>query len=463
MEQQLDSKTAVMLVRQANALSAEEIYILQTERLRALVGYAREHSPYLKEKYKNLPENFFLSDIPFSTRPEMADHFEEWVCDPDITAGGIEEYLSDRSNLFKQYLGKYAVASTSGTTAAPLRIVRDARHLAVHGALMSERYFHGSLLKDVDGIDNPFLKSCAIIPNTGLHSSYLSFLRMRKTFEDHGMADRTLLIPVFAPTHEMVAALNDFQPEVIGCYPSTIIILAHEQLAGRLHIHPLYIGCSAEKLMEQDRALISKAFSCPVNDNYCSTEGGEVAMLCSHGHLHVNSDWIILEPVDRDGNPVPDGTPSEGVLMTNLTNLVQPVIRYRMTDSITMHHAACGCGLPFPYIEINGRMEDTLEFSSDGEVTRVAGSTLFLSAIDTDGCETAQIIQRSPADVEIRALAFPGFDREAVKNEIRQKILRFMDASGLSYVNVTMSEEPPIRTKGGKIRIAYRDFNSGQR
>lgn len=458
MKQQLDSKKAAMLVRQAAALSAEEVRILQEERLRKLVAHAREHSPYLKEKYKDLPEDFSLADIPFSTRPEMVQHFREWVCDPAVTAEGIEDYLSDRDNISKQYLGKYAIASTSGTTAEPLRIVRDARHLAVHGALMSERYFHGSLLKDVEGIDNPFLKSCAIIPNTGAHSSYMSFLRMRKAFEDHGMADRALLIPVFAPTHEMVAALNAFRPEIIGCYPSTILLLAHEQMAGRLNIHPLYIGCSAEKLMEQDRAFISKAFSCPVNDNYCSTEGGEVAMLCSHGHLHVNSDWIIAEPVDCDGKPVPDGTPSEGVLITNLANLVQPVIRYYMSDSITMHSEPCACGLPLPYIEINGRMEDTLEFSHDGRTVQVAGTTLFLSAIDTDGCETAQIIQRSPADVEIRVLTFPGFDREAVKNEIRQKTRRFMDGSGLPYVNVTMSEELPVRTQGGKMRLAYKDF-----
>ena len=167
MEQDLNSRKAVM---------AEEVNVLQKERLRTLIGYAREHSPYLKKKYKDLTEHFSLSDIPTSTRGEMVEHFEEWVCDPEVTSGGIEDSLSDHDNIFTQYLGKYAIASTSGTTSAPLRIVRDACHPAVHGALMSESYFHGSLLKDVEGIDHPFLKSCAIIPNTGAHSSYLSFL-----------------------------------------------------------------------------------------------------------------------------------------------------------------------------------------------------------------------------------------------------------------------------------------------
>lgn len=455
---QIDPAQAKTTIQKTSALSVDEICVLQAKRLHELVGYARDNSPYLSEKYKDLPEDFSLSDIPVSTRTEMTTHFDQWVCDPQITKNSIEDYLAERGNLFKQYLGKYSIATTSGTTAEPLRIVRDAHHLAIHGALMSERYFHGSLLKDVGGIEKPFLKSCAIIPDTGFHSSYLSFLRTRKFYEEKGMADRTLLISVFAPTHEMVAALNDFQPEMIGCYPSTILILAYEQMAGRLNIHPLYIGCSAEKLTEKNRSIISKAFGCPVNNNYCSTEGGEVAMLCKNGHLHVNSDWIILEPVDKNLSPVPDGEPSEGVLITNLANFAQPVIRYHMTDNVVLHSNPCGCSLPLPYIEINGRMEDVLEFSQDDKIARIAGTTLFIAAIDTDGCETAQFIQRSPNDLEIRILTLSGYDPGAVKARLFDAIKDFLNKSGLTGVRIEISDDPPIRSKGGKIRAAYKDF-----
>lgn len=455
---QIDSIEAMTLVQEAAALSAQEIQDLQNQRLHELVEYARKHSPYLAEKYRHLPDDFSLSDIPISTRPEMTEHFEQWVCDPQVTKSGIDDYISDRNNLFQQYLGKYAIATTSGTTAEPLRILRDARHLDIHGALMRTRYFHGSLLRDVEGVDKPFIKACAIIPNTGFHSSYLSFLRTQKVYEENGMAEKTLLIPVFAPTKDMVAALNDFQPEMIGCYPSTILVLAYEQMAGRLNIHPLYIGCSAEKLTEKNRNIISEAFGCPVNDNYCSTEGGEVAMLCSHGHLHVNSDWIMVEPVDRNQNPVPYGTQSDGVLMTNLANLVQPVIRYHMSDSVTLFNDPCGCGLPFPYIDINGRMEDVLEFEHDGNITRIAGTTLFIAIFDTAGCETAQIIQRSPNSIEIRPVTLSSYDREAVKSQILKTVKDLLVKSGLPHVQITMSDEPMIRTKGGKIRAAYKDF-----
>jgi hypothetical protein len=85
----------------------------------------------------------------------MVEHFDEWMCDPQVTSSGIEDYLSDRDNLFRQYLGKYGIVTTSGTTAAPLRIVGTRATLQSTARLLGERYFHGSLLKDVEGIDEP--------------------------------------------------------------------------------------------------------------------------------------------------------------------------------------------------------------------------------------------------------------------------------------------------------------------
>lgn len=117
----------------------------------------------------------------------MVEHFDRWVCDPDITERAVAEYVSDFENIFTPFLGKYAIASTSGTTATPLRIVRDARHLVIHGALMAQRYFHEPLLKDVPGIDDPNMKNCGIVPGGGFHSSYISFLKMQRAYEQRGM------------------------------------------------------------------------------------------------------------------------------------------------------------------------------------------------------------------------------------------------------------------------------------
>lgn len=79
--------------------------------------------------------------------------------------------------------------------------------------------------------------------------------------------------------------------------------------------------------------------------------------------LHVNSELVVLEAVDDNDRPVPPGTPSAKVLLTNLVNRAQPLIRYELADSITL----AGPGL---VTRVDGRSDDTLRLPgpAGGEV-----------------------------------------------------------------------------------------------
>jgi phenylacetate-coenzyme A ligase PaaK-like adenylate-forming protein len=77
------------------------------------------------------------------------------------------------------------------------------------------------------------------------------------------------------------------------------------------------------------------------------------------GGAHVNADWAIMEVVDEEYRPVPDGTPGQKVLITNLANGVQPFIRYEVGDVVTMADTPCRCGSRLPRIaRIEGRAAD---------------------------------------------------------------------------------------------------------
>lgn len=226
-----------------------------------------------------------------------------------------------------------------------------------------------------------------------------------------------------------------------------------------MYIQPKFIGCSAEKVPEENRRFISEAFGCPVNDNYCSTEGGEVAMLCPNGHLHLNSDWIIVEPVDKDMNPVPSGVKPDGILMTNLACLVQPVIRYHMSDSLTLYHDPCGCGLNTPYIDIEGRVDDLLEFEHNSQVIRISNIQLMVPAIHTPGCDKCQFIQRSNTDIELRMVTLETHDRQRTMAEVARNVHELLVDLGLGHIRITLVDQPLIRTKGGKLRLTFKEFN----
>ena len=76
---------------------------------------------------------------------------------------------------------------------------------------------------------------------------------------------------------------------------------------------------------------------------------------------------MIVEPVDADHRPVPPGTVSRTVLITNLANRVQLIIRYDVGDRILVRPDPCPCGDPAPAIRVQGRASDVLIFpAADG-------------------------------------------------------------------------------------------------
>lgn len=97
-----------------------------------------------------------------------------------------------------------------------------------------------------------------------------------------------------------------------------------------------------------------------------------IALGCREGWLHVNADWLILEPVDTNYRPMPPGEASATVLVTNLANRVQPVMRYDLGDSIIAKPDPCTCGSPLPAIRVEGRRDDVVSMRTrDGHVVRL--------------------------------------------------------------------------------------------
>ena len=52
--------------------------------------------------------------------------------------------------------------------------------------------------------------------------------------------------------------------------------------------------------------------------------------------LHLNEDIAVYEPVDAANRPVAPGTRASKLLLTNVINHALPLIRYELTDEITV-------------------------------------------------------------------------------------------------------------------------------
>jgi phenylacetate-coenzyme A ligase PaaK-like adenylate-forming protein len=197
---------------------------------------------------------------------------------------------------------------------------------------------------------------------------------------------------------------------------------------------------------------IRSAFECPVRNNYGASEFFSMAWECEHGRLHLNEDWVVLEPVDRQSRPVPSGIAPDAVLLTHLANHVQPLLRYRLDDSVRFTAEGCPCGCAFPVIEVHGRSGQTL-------LLRGAGSrlvTVLPLAVETAIEEGAHVTQfqllcTAPDALELR-FEPEVTDADAAFTRARSALLDYLRTQGLNSIYVTHGRGAPLRDRrSGKL------------
>ncbi len=173
-----------------------------------------------------------------------------------------------------------------------------------------------------------------------------------------------------SPLAAIVGGLNDWQPENLICYASMGRLLAEEQLAGRLRISPRAVMCSSEVLTPESRRRIRRAFGSEPFNVYAATEPAGIAAECERHRLHLFEDLVITEVVDERNRPLLAGEAGAKVLVTVLFSRTQPLIRYEMSDTISLSDSQCECGRTFGLVqEIDGRTEDVLLLTGTARAT----------------------------------------------------------------------------------------------
>lgn len=120
-----------------------------------------------------------------------------------------------------------------------------------------------------------------------------------------------------------------------------------------------------------ERALAARAFRSAVSNAYVTNEVGVIAWSCParHDALHLNEDALLVEVVDDQGRPVPEGTCGE-LLVTPLALRAMPLLRYRNGDLATRLPGACSYGRGLALITpVQGRTAHTIRGSRGELVT----------------------------------------------------------------------------------------------
>lgn len=441
-------------------LATAERDALVQRRCDELVSFARENSPFYRDLYAGVPERDLqsLSKLPIVTKSMVMSSFDDLVTNTTVRRRAVEAFLAQPQLVGRPFASSFAVWTSSGTSGERGIFVHDTNALAVYDALQMFR-FRGAFASMDWSSANLALERYALVAVTGGHfAGVASVERLRCIFP--WMAQRLQVFSLMQPLGALVAQLNAYQPDIVATYPSAAAVLAHEQQAGRLRISPRQFWTGGECLSEATRRNLQQLFGTEVRDEYGASEFPSIAVGCPAGWMHVNSDWVVLEPVDELYQAVPPGTASHSVLLTNLANRAQPLIRYDLGDSVTMRARPCECGNPLPALRIQGRGDDLLELrAAQGACVRLL--PLVLTTILEEGAELYdfQLVQLSHHALSLRLGA-----REKEKALRAQSVLRtFLDSQGLQAVQIELAPTQPQRDgAGGKLRRILRHRASGQ-
>jgi phenylacetate-CoA ligase len=429
-------------------LSVDQLKNLQARRLKRLLRYVLQYSRFYQWYYNshgitiNDIDNISLANLPPISKQMMMDHYDDLVCDRFLKRKNLEEFLTYSKDPREKYHNIYTVIHTSGSCGTLSLFVYGPEDWAVIKALVVARVIKPNLY---------FYRRVKVsfIGATDGHYAGVSLAS-----EVPPLYGRFLPFSINSPLETINDKCNAFYPDVLGGYASGIHLLSQEQLKGKMTIRPERIICTSDPLTSEMRNTIKQAFGREPVNFYAGSESLAMAVQCErHENLHLFTDWHIFEAVDDDVRPVAAGTPGN-LLLTNLYNYTQPLIRYQMHDEVVMNRQPCGCGLPLPTMRnLAGRQEEFLWFdNADGK--RDYLHPIVLVELFVAGLKKFQVIQTQRNEMLMKVMV--DGNQAAVLAALRQRMHEIFCGKKLDTtvkLNLEVVQDIPNDSKTGKFKL----------
>ena len=321
----------------------------QQKQLKKLVAFTVRKSPFYRDLYqsKSFDSMEGFRRLPLINKQVMMDHLSQLN-----TIGADKEELirfaleAEGSRKIGYYRNEYVVGMSSGTSGSM-------------GIYLTSKKLTRKL---------PFVfLARSGIPLSLLPYNILFFLRVHsQAFED--INSPFIKLKYMSTMTEIPQAIDEINRRRINILmaPPSFLRLVLPQ-AHEIKKKPEIILTYAEVLTPEEKQIFKDKFGCPVIEIYQASEG-QIASTCHYGNLHINEDLVYIELYDEQGREVTDSEqiPTK-MIVTNLVNRAQPLIRYEMNDLVRLGEK-CPCGSNFRVIrQIIGRSDDILYFSGDRE------------------------------------------------------------------------------------------------
>lgn len=388
-------------------LDQTSIEALQLKSLKSIYAKAIKDSPFYQALYHGYSfetlDDFFK--LPVINKDIMMANFSKLntvgLKKDEVMAYAIEKELN------KDYLGyyqdQYVVGLSSGTSGNKgLYITPKSMTKRLPGVFLARG---GISLKDL-----PLkIMFCLRVFSQGFNDINAPFLKLKYT-------------STMTPIDQFIKDLNTQKTNLLMAPPSFIRQLL--PYIDQIHVKLKKMITYAEVLNDADKKQFEHHFKTKVIE-ICQASEGQIASACKEGYLHINEDMVFIELYDENNNLIKEkDIVGHKMILTNLVNEVQPLIRYEMNDMIVIDDK-CPCGSHFRRIKrIIGRCDDNLVFYDQHQHKRIVYSDLFSRWIITtsDEIREFQVRQNEVGKLHIVIDSTESFDVNLVKNRLENEL-----------------------------------------
>ena len=399
-------------IEQAQWLPAEEIVQAQHRQLVALARHAAKHTKHFPERLKEAgltPEDLAtpegLTRLPLLRRRDIQRRGQD-LFSAEIPQG-------------HQPVGE---TKTSGSTGEPVLVRRTAvSQLFFQAMNLRDHLWHGRDLGRPFSTIRPQVEEYAIGKDWGEPISSMI---------ETGPLQA---IPMTFDAARQTDLLREFRPYCLIAYPNSLdAIAAHCEQHGIGLPGLAKIRTIGETLSPRIRERVRRVLGAELTDHYSSQEVGSIAVECPESGLyHVMAENVIVEVVDSDGRPCPEGGTGR-VLVTDLHNFAMPIFRYEIGDYAEVA-GPCPCGRGLPTLRAILGRERNLILMPDG--SRHWPLVGFHAYRDIAPVSQYQFIQHNRERIEVRLVVESPISQaqETKLKEHMQKSLGFPFALAFTY------------------------------
>lgn len=406
----------------------EEIQTLQDQRAIEHARFAMANSPFYRERYAaagltlaDLADPAAFAELPIIEKADVREHSKLFHT-PEATSRNSR------------------VSGTGGSTSEPLKLLHDRR---APGRVLEWRLY----------------RWWGVHPSEDAAIVYRRFWTRKESLKHqlawwptrHFQLDTSRLNQDTIDT--FVERWEKIRPAVLIGYVGGIVELSRVLEARGVSLAPpKAIGVTAAPLAGAQRREVETVFGAPVYDHYRCGEIPWMAGECKEREgLHTFADVRKVEIVTPDGRLAKVGESGETVV-TDMTNRVFPLVRYRLGDRSAPMDGVCACGIALPRIQsIGGRITEAARLP-DGQV--IAGD--FLTEIfvkEPDAVKQFQVHQQADYSIVLRCIPTTAPDARESIERVTQELREIVR----NAVPVRLELVDSIPHDGGKIRYIRSD------